>query len=77
MPDLRRAAGFRVEFAYGIPGLNEVIWAVSVDGSAEHFAEVKETCLASNEWAAVMSAIPERVAEQTVQTVTIIDGAGQ
>lgn len=77
MAPLRRAAGFRIEFAYGIPETNEFIWAVSVEGSADHFAEVESLYLASDERAAVMGAIPERVADRSVQLVTTIDGTGQ
>ncbi|MEO7146832.1 MAG: hypothetical protein ABIW81_02985 [Terrimesophilobacter sp.] len=74
MAGLRRAAGFRIEFAYGIPETNEFVWAVSVEGSAEHFTEIESRYLASDERAAVMGAIPERVAERTVQLVTIVEG---
>ena len=75
MPALRRAAGYRVEFAYGIRETNEFIWAVSVEGSAERFAEVEARYLASAERAEVMGAIPERVEERIVQLVSVIPGS--
>ena len=75
MPALRRASGFTIEFAYGIPETNEFLWAVSVEGSEERFVDVEERYLASAERAAVMGAIPERVIERVIQFVTIVPGA--
>jgi len=75
MQELRVAAGFTIEFAYGIPETREFVWAVGVDGSAEQFDEVEARYLASAERAAVMSAIPERVEERIVNLVTIEAGS--
>lgn len=75
MPTLREAFGFTIEFAYGIPQTREFIWAVGVAGSAKRFAEVEARYLASAERAAVMGAIPERVAERNIRLVTEVQGA--
>ncbi len=75
MPELRAATGFRIEFAYGIPETSEFIWAVSVEGPPDRFADVEARYLASKERAAVMSANTERTEVRTVQLVSIIPGA--
>jgi DNA-binding transcriptional regulator YiaG len=37
MPRVRRAAGFGIEFAYGLPETNEFVWAVSAEGDHAAF----------------------------------------
>lgn len=70
MPTVRTDAGFTIEFAYVNREDNEFIWAVSVPGDAEHFAEVERAYLASAERARAFEGQPERT---TDKHVTIIE----
>lgn len=74
MPDLRRHAGFTIDFAYGLPDTNEFVWAVSVEGDREHFDAVEAAYIASPERAEAMRGLFERVLEQRVGPVEIFEG---
>ena len=47
MPRVRPAAGFTIEFAYGLPETNEFVWAVSAEGDEEAFLAREQAYLAS------------------------------
>ena len=58
MPRVRPAAGFTIDFAYGLPETNEFIWAVSAPGDADDFARAEQAYLASDERAAAFAGRP-------------------
>ncbi|AWB96910.1 hypothetical protein DCE93_10190 [Agromyces badenianii] len=72
MPFVRPTAGFAVEFAYGLRGSNEFVWAVSAPGDREEFARLEEAYMASPERAAAFEGVPQRVA---VYDVGFVDDA--
>jgi hypothetical protein len=62
MPRVRPAAGFRIEFAYGLPASNEFVWAVSAEGDEEAFAVLEQEYMASDARAEAFAGVPQRVA---------------
>lgn len=69
MPRVRPAAGFAIEFAYGLPETNEFVWAVSADGDAGAFLALEKTYMASEARAEAFAGQPQRVAEYNVRLV--------
>ncbi|MDE0547402.1 hypothetical protein [Microbacterium sp. C7(2022)] len=70
MPKVRPAAGFAIDFAYGLPETNEFVWAVSAEGDADAFIALEETYMASAARAEAFAGIPQRVADYNVSLVT-------
>ncbi|GMM95058.1 hypothetical protein [Microbacterium sp. MTN4-26] len=70
MPAVRPAAGFAIEFAYGIRETNEFVWAVSAEGDEQVFLRLEETYLASDARAKAFDGVPQRVAEYNVRLVS-------
>ncbi|WP_395243823.1 hypothetical protein ACGGZK_17110 [Agromyces sp. MMS24-K17] len=66
MPVVRPAAGFAIEFAYGLRETNEFVWAVSAPGDREAFLAREAEYLASDARAAVFDGVPQRVAEYVI-----------
>ena len=48
MPRVRPAAGFQIEFAYGLPETNEFVWAVSAEGDEAAFLALEKEYMASD-----------------------------
>ncbi|MFF2369967.1 hypothetical protein [Agromyces sp. NPDC058110] len=69
MPSVRPAAGFAIEFAYGVRETNEFVWAVSAEGDQEAFLALEQTYLASDARAAAFDGVPQRVAEYDIRFV--------
>ena len=67
MPKVRPAAGFAIEFAYGIRESNEFVWAVSAEGDQEAFLALEATYLASPGRAAAFEGVPQRVAAYDIR----------
>ena len=61
MPRVRPAAGFTIEFAYGLRESNEFVWAVSAEGDREAFVELEKVYLASEARAEAFAGQPQRV----------------
>lgn len=72
MPIVRPAAGFAIEFAYGIRESNEFVWAVSAPGDRAEFSRLEATYMASPERAAVFDGVPQRV---SVSDIRFVDDA--
>ncbi|MFB7893036.1 hypothetical protein ACFC1I_12615 [Microbacterium sp. NPDC056044] len=70
MPRVRPAAGFTIEFAYGLPETNEFVWAVSAPGDADAFAALEQAYLASDARAEAFDGVPQRVAVYNISLVT-------
>jgi hypothetical protein len=70
MPRVRPAAGFVIEFAYGIRETDEFVWAVSAPGDAEAFAALEQAYLDSDARAEAFAGVPQRVAEYNIHLVT-------
>ncbi len=70
MPRVRPAAGFLIEFAYGIPETNEFVWAVSAPGDADAFLALEKEYLASDARAEAFDGVPQRIAEYNIRFVT-------
>jgi hypothetical protein len=70
MPRVRPAAGFRIEFAYGLPATNEFVWAVSAEGDEEAFLALEKEYLASDIRAEAFAGVPQRVAVSTTTFAT-------
>ncbi|WP_430645887.1 hypothetical protein [Agromyces sp. GXS1127] len=70
MPRVRPAAGFAIEFAYGIRETNEFVWAVSAPGDADAFRALEAAYLASERRAAAFDGVPQRVA---VYDIALVD----
>ena len=70
MPKVRPAAGFAIEFAYGLPETNEFVWAVSAPGDADAFTALEQEYLASDARAEAFAGVPQRVAEYNIRLVT-------
>lgn len=62
MPRVRPAAGFTIEFAYGLRETNEFVWAVSAEGDRDRFVELEQAYLASDARDAVFDGVPQRIA---------------
>lgn len=69
MPRVRSAAGFTIEFAYGLPETNEFVWAVSAPGDEAAFLERETTYHASDARAAAFVGVPQRIAEYNIRFV--------
>ena len=69
MPKVRPAAGFTIEFAYGLPETNEFVWAVSAPGDEAAFVEREKTYMASDARAEAFAGVPQRVAEYDIRLV--------
>jgi hypothetical protein len=69
MPRVRPAAGFAIDFAYGLPETSEFIWAVSAEGDRAAFVALEEAYMASDARAEAFDGIPQRVAEYNVRFV--------
>lgn len=69
MPRVRPAAGFTIEFAYGLPASNEFIWAVSAEGDEDAFLALEKTYMASDARAEVFAGVPQRVAKHDIAFV--------
>lgn len=72
MPRVRPAAGFAIEFAYGVRESNEFVWAVSAQGDADAFIELEKVYLASDARAEAFAGQPQRVAVYDVRLVSDI-----
>lgn len=70
MPRVRPAAGFEIEFGYGLRETNEFVWAVSAPGDEEAFLAREKEYLASDARAAAFEGVPQRVAEYNIRLVT-------
>ncbi|WP_406246152.1 hypothetical protein ACI7YT_13850 [Microbacterium sp. M] len=70
MPQVRPAAGFTIEFAYGLRETNEFVWAVSAEGDAEAFLAREADYMASDARAAAFDGVPQRVASYDIRLVT-------
>jgi hypothetical protein len=70
MQRVRNAAGFEIEFAYGLPETNEFVWAVSAEGDEETFLALEKDYMASDARAEIFVGVPQRVAEYNVAFVT-------
>ena len=69
MPTVRPAAGFAIDFAYGLPETNEFIWAVSAEGDEAAFLRLESEYMASDGRARAFDGVPQRVAEYNVRFV--------
>ncbi|MGL4255810.1 MAG: hypothetical protein ACRCSL_05700, partial [Microbacterium sp.] len=70
MPRVRPAAGFAIEFAYGLPETNEFVWAVSAEGDEEAFLALEREYMASAGRAEAFAGVPQRVAVSTTTFAT-------
>ena len=69
MPRVRPAAGFAIDFAYGLPATNEFVWAVSAEGDEEAFLALEKKYMASDARAEVFAGVPQRVAAYDIAFV--------
>ncbi len=69
MPRVRPAAGFAIDFAYGLPDTNEFVWAVSAEGDREAFLALEEAYMVSDARAEAFDGVPQRVAVYNVAFV--------
>ena len=69
MPRVRSAAGFTIEFAYGLRESNEFAWAVSAPGDADAFLALEQAYMASDARDEVFAGVPQRVAVYDVRFV--------
>jgi hypothetical protein len=69
MPRVRPAAGFSIDFAYGLRETNEFVWAVSAEGDQEAFLERERVYLASDARAKAFEGLPQRVAAYNVRLI--------
>ena len=70
MPRVRPAAGFAIEFAYGLRETNEFVWAVSAPGDEEAFLALEEAYLTSDARTEAFAGMPQQVAEYNIRFVT-------
>jgi hypothetical protein len=70
MPKVRPAAGFTIDFAYGLRETNEFVWAVSAEGDAEAFLAREKEYMASAARAEAFEGVPQRVAVHNVMLVS-------
>ncbi|MFH8250633.1 hypothetical protein ACH3VR_09745 [Microbacterium sp. B2969] len=76
MPRLRPAAGFAIEFAYGLRESNEFVWAVSAEGDREAFLAIEKTYLESPERAAASVGVPQRISAHDIRFADEVRVAG-
>jgi hypothetical protein len=69
MPRVRPAAGFAIEFAYGLRETNEFVWAVSAPGDQDAFLVLEKEYMASDARAEAFAGVPQRVAEYNIRFV--------
>lgn len=69
MPKVRPAAGFTIEFAYGLRETNEFVWAVSAEGDEAAFAALEKTYMESDARAEAFAGVPQRVAKYDIAFV--------
>jgi hypothetical protein len=69
MPRVRPAAGFTIDFAYGLRETDEFVWAVSAEGDREAFLELERVYMASEARAEAFAGVPQRVAEYNIRFV--------
>src|SRR6478735_11138883 len=69
MPRVRPAAGFTIEFAYGLRETNEFVWAVSAEGDRERFTELEQAYLVSDARTAAFDGVPQRIAVYNISFV--------
>ncbi|WP_404431651.1 hypothetical protein LG299_15010 [Microbacterium lacus] len=69
MPSVRPAAGFAIDFAYGLPETNEFVWAVSAEGDRDAFLALEEAYMVSDARAEAFDGVPQRVAVYNVAFV--------
>lgn len=69
MPRVRPAAGFTIEFAYGLRESNEFVWAVSAPGDRDAFLALEQAYMASDARAEAFAGVPQRVAVSDVRFV--------
>ncbi|MBD3941879.1 hypothetical protein IF188_09250 [Microbacterium sp. NEAU-LLC] len=77
MPKVRPAAGFAIEFAYGIRETNEFVWAVSAEGDEDAFLALEQEYLASDARAEAFAGVPQRVAAYNIGFVTEFPATGR
>jgi hypothetical protein len=70
MPRVRPAAGFEIEFAYGLPATNEFVWAVSAEGDEDAFLALEKAYLASDARAEAFAGVPQRIAQSQTTFAT-------
>lgn len=70
MPRVRPAAGFTIEFAYGLRESNEFVWAVSAPGDEDAFVALEKSYMASEARAEAFVGVPQRVAVSQTHLVT-------
>jgi hypothetical protein len=70
MPRVRPAAGFTIEFAYGIRETNEFVWAVSAPGDEQAFLALEQAYMATDARAEAFAGVPQRVAEYNIRFAT-------
>jgi hypothetical protein len=76
MPRVRPAAGFAIEFAYGLRETNEFVWAVSAEGDQEAFVAAEQAYMVSAERAEAFDGVPQRIAEYNIRFVDDVRIAG-
>ena len=70
MPSVRPAAGFAIDFAYGLPETNEFVWARRVPRvDREAFLALEEAYMVSDARAEAFAGVPQRVAVYNVAFV--------
>ncbi len=74
MPEARPAAGFTIEFAYGIRETNEFVWALSADVDVETFTAMDEAWKASDARAAAFAGQPQRIVSTDIRLVSDVRG---
>ncbi|MBW9094495.1 hypothetical protein JNB62_12440 [Microbacterium jejuense] len=70
MPRVRPAAGFTIEFGYGIRETNEFVWAVSAPGDEDAFLALEKAYMASDSRAEAFDGVPQRIAEYNIRFVS-------
>ncbi len=69
MPKVRAAAGFAIDFAYGLRETNEFVWAVSAEGDQAAFLAREAEYMVSAPRAEAFDGLPQRVAVYNVRFV--------
>ncbi len=69
MPRVRPAAGFTIEFAYGLRETNEFVWAVSAEGDEQAFLALEKEYMASDARGEAFAGVPQRVAEYNIRFI--------
>ena len=69
LPPVRAAAGFTIEFAYGLRESNEFVWAVSTAGDRDEFLRLEQAYLVSDARTAAFDGVPQRIAVHDIRFV--------